>query len=254
MSVASAPILEVRNVSKRFNGAKTVDEVSFSLSGGTITALIGPNGAGKTTLFNLINGYMHPDFGRIVFNGKDIAGVPVYKIAGSGLGRLFQDVRTFPKLSVFENVLIGCDAQTRTSLPVLLGSGARVSAAQKHKIKSALEWAGLSHKSEALAEELSFGQQKLLAMARLSCTDAHLLLLDEPFAGVADEVVRKQIVHLLKTAAKSGTTVLLIEHLLSVVWEISDHIIIMDEGKIVNTGTAEQVIKSPVLGEVFLGN
>lgn len=250
-------LIQLKNLLKHFNGTKAVDDISFELQKGTITVLIGPNGAGKTTVFNIINGFIRPDKGLVNYRGKDIVGLSVDKIANLGIGRLFQDIRLHKKLTVLENVLIANKNNIAESPVKAIFERHKVKTIEKDNLKKAIKWlefVGLVDELNKSAENLSFGQQKLLCIARLLANDAELLLLDEPFTGVTEEVVIKQIIPLFKKFISEGKTILFIEHLLNMVWEVADTVILMDEGKIVDCGSSEEMKKSKLLTEVYCGN
>lgn len=248
-------MLELDKVSKSFGGLRAVDSVSATFEAGRITALIGPNGAGKTTLFHLIGGVLRPDQGVIRYNGKRIEGLPPWRIARYGIGRLFQDVRVFGKLTALDNVL--------TAFPHQLGENPLWSLALRPKAlwqerqlaaqaRQLLQFVGLHDHADATAESLSYGQQKLLAIARLLAAGADTLLLDEPTAGVNPEMV-KDLLALLRQLASDGKMIVLIEHNMSVVMDVADWVYFMDEGKIVASGTPAAVLGDPLVRAAYLG-
>ncbi|MCS6831811.1 MAG: ABC transporter ATP-binding protein [bacterium] len=248
-------MLELREVSKSFGGLRAVDRVSAVFQPGRITALIGPNGAGKTTLFHLIGGVLQPDEGDILYNGKRLNGLPPWKVARLGIGRLFQDVRVFRKLSALENAL--------TAFPNQLGESPLWSILQRPKVvrqevaateraRRLLAFVGLLEMADDPAESLSYGQQKLLAIARLLAAGSEVLLLDEPTAGVNPEMA-KSILNILRQLAKEGKTNVVIEHDMGVVMEIADWVYFMDDGQIVAQGTPEEVLGDATVRAAYLG-
>lgn len=248
-------MLELREVSKSFGGLRAVDRVSAVFEPGRISALIGPNGAGKTTLFHLIGGVLQPDEGVIRYEGVRLNGLPPWRVAMLGIGRLFQDVRVFRKLSVFENVL--------TAFPDQRGENPFWSIFLRHRVvwqerrnteqaKQLLAFVGLLEMADEPAESLSYGQQKLLAIARLLAAGSKVLLLDEPTAGVNPEMV-KSILDVLRQLAREGKMNIIIEHNMNVVMEIADRVYFMDDGQIVAEGTPEEVLGDAAVRAAYLG-
>jgi ABC-type branched-subunit amino acid transport system ATPase component len=247
--------IECRDLSKSFDGVHAVEEVSVEFEAGKITALIGPNGAGKTTLFHLMGGSLVPDSGEVLLRGSRISGRPSWEIARLGVGRLFQDVRAFGRLSVLENVLAGfrnqageCFWKAVLVRPVVARQERDLIAQARHWI----EFVGLGGMEEAPARALSYGQQKLLALARLLAQGAQVLLLDEPTAGVNPAMV-KPLLALLRELARQGKTIVLIEHNMSVVIDIADWVYFMDEGQIVAFGLPHEVLGDKWVREAYLG-
>lgn len=227
-------VLEIKQLHKDFDGVKAVNEVCLSAASGTITTIIGPNGAGKTTLFNLIDGFIRPDSGSINYKGTRIDVLRPSRRAQLGIGRLWQDVRLFGKMSVLENLLVARKNQPGESVINCLVRRRRVSQAEKDNRKDAekiLEYVGLKHRLHDPAQNLSYGQQKLVAIARLLSNDAEFLLLDEPTAGVHPSMI-DAILSLIKELAAEGKTILMIEHNVPKARLVSDFIYVMDQGRI----------------------
>lgn len=248
-------ILELINLSKSFGGVKAVNNINAGFQAHTITGLIGPNGAGKTTIFNLINGLLKPDDGKIIFDGEDITHLKPYQIAQKGIGRLFQDVRVFNKMTCLENVLIAMPGQKGEAIIETIFDRKKLIQNEKQnksKAEELLEFVGLIDKQNELAENLSFGQQKLLAIARLLAIDAKLLLLDEPTSGVHPELINK-ILELIKQLPKRNKTIIFIEHNINVVLDIADWLYLLDEGSVVAFGLPYEVLEDKVTKEVYLG-
>jgi ABC-type branched-subunit amino acid transport system ATPase component len=247
--------LELIDVSKSFDGLKAVDQVSIGLQKGKITALIGPNGAGKTTIFNLISGFIKPDSGQILYRGQNMVGLSPWEIASLGIGRLFQDVRVFSRLTVLDNVLAAFKGQKGEKVMVaILGRGKVLSeeARNKEKALELLRFVGLAEKASDLAENLSYGQQKLLSIARLLAAEADVLLLDEPTAGVNPAMIG-QILKVARTLAEQSKTVVIIEHNMNVVVEVADWVYFMDDGQIVSFGLPKDVLGDPEVRRAYIG-
>ncbi len=247
--------LELIEVSKSFDGIHAVDHVSLGLEKGKITALIGPNGAGKTTVFNLISGFLKPDSGEISYKGHNIVGLSPWLVAGLGIGRLFQDVRVFNRMTVLDNVLAAIKAQRGERIFIsVLARQVVVREEEKNRKKAMdlLRFVGLEDKATALAENLSYGQQKLLAIARLLAADTDVLLLDEPTAGVNPAMI-KNILQVIRNLAAEGKTVAVIEHNMNVIIEIADWVYFMDDGQIVSFGLPRDVLGDPEVRRAYIG-
>ncbi|MBC8459445.1 MAG: ABC transporter ATP-binding protein [Deltaproteobacteria bacterium] len=254
-SSKSSCVLELKDVTKSFGGLVAVDSASLAFSKGKITGLIGPNGAGKTTLFNLITGFLKPDVGTIHFNGYTINGLPPWQIAQFGIGRLFQDVRVFDKLTALENVLLARKEQPGENPLVSLFRRKSALNVEKKNMDEARKWikfVELEEKEASLGENLSYGQQKLLAIARLLAGGFEALLLDEPTAGINPQMV-KSVLNVIRRLAQAGKTVVVIEHNMNVIMEISDWVYFMDEGKVVTFGLPREILGDPEVRKAYLG-
>jgi len=248
-------ILEISNLSKSFDGLKAVDSVSLSIEKGTVASIIGPNGAGKTTLFNLINGFIRQDSGFIRYKGARIDELTPTHRAILGIGRLWQDIRLFKNMTVLDNLLVAKKNNPGERVLRNFFSARAVAELEKHNLDSAektLQFVHLEHKRNALAQDLSYGQQKLLALGRLLMNNAELLLLDEPLAGVNPKMIN-EIQELIRLLVAEGKTVLLIEHNLPKAMEISDVVYVMDEGRIELAGKPSDVSEAQTLREIYLG-
>jgi ABC-type branched-subunit amino acid transport system ATPase component len=244
-------MLKIKNVSKHFEGVKAVDKCSFEVEKGTITALIGPNGAGKTTLFNIITGFIKPCSGKIRFNGEDITGISPEKRFMMGISRTFQIIRLFPKLTVLENMLLAMpnhDGALHSLFPVKNSFEKN----NREKAVELLEFVGIHAKLNEKAMNLSFGQQKLLEIAKALAQDSDLIMLDEPASGVNLTMLAK-IRGLLLKLKKQGKTILFIEHNMDFVMDIADKIVVLDYGKKIAEGTPKQIQGNKKVIDAYLG-
>lgn len=248
-------ILEAVEIDKSFGGLRAVDGLSFSMESGKITSLVGPNGCGKTTAFNLMTGFLAPEGGKIYFRGQDITKLPPHRLTHMGIARSWQDVRIFPGMTVLDNVLIARQNQRGESLVWLFISLWRIAQQEEENRRQAMEYlgfVGLADKAMEMAGSLSFAEQKLLGLARLLATEAEVLLLDEPTAGI-DPAWVDQIMALIHRLADSGKTICVVEHNLDVVRGVADIVYFMQEGKQIAKGTATALMADPKLAEIYFG-
>jgi len=237
------PLLEVRNIDKRFGGLLAVSDVSFSLNKGEILGLIGPNGAGKTTLFNVVNGVHRCDAGAITFDGLDITGMSPDKVVRLGLARTHQIVQPLANMSVLENVTVGaCFGRERLGLNAARGVAHQV-----------LEQVGLESRAGTLARSLTIAGKKRLEVARALAASPKLLLLDEVLAGLNPTEIA-QMVELVRSIRDRGIAVFMIEHLMQAVMSLSDRIVVLNFGQKLAEGRPEEVANNPEVIQAYLGD
>ena len=248
-------LLSIQNVSLNFGGLKALNGATFDVARGTLTGLIGPNGAGKTTLFNCISGLYKPTGGAIAFGGKAITGLPPEKITGGGLIRTFQLARGFPRMSVFEHLLLY--GQNQPGESILSGLLETAAARQRESELHDKAWVIIKRlKLERIANEfpgnVSGGQKKLLEIGRALMTDPQMLLLDEPMAGVNPTLVNEIGDHLL-ALKEEGITILLIEHDMPLIRRLCDEVIVMAEGAFMARGKFDDIASDTRVQEAYLG-
>ncbi len=247
-------ILVADNVVRRFGGLTAVDVAHFEIERGKITALIGPNGAGKTTFFNLLTGFDRPDTGEWTFNGRNLQGVPPYRVARMGMVRTFQLTKVLSRLTVIENMRLGATGQRGEKLLSSLFKAlwSDQEASNTVRAEELLGRFTLDTKRDDFAGSLSGGQRKLLEMCRALMVDPELIMLDEPMAGVNPALKQSLLGH-VKSLRDEGRTVLFVEHDMDMVRDISDWVVVMAAGKIVAEGPPDDVMSDPAVIDAYLG-
>jgi len=248
-------LLRVENLSKEFGGVHAVEDLSFGIAAGTIHSIIGPNGAGKTTLFNLISGLYTPTGGHIRLADQDVTGQAPYELAARGLSRTFQNLQIFFNMTALENVMVGLHLQLdRRFWPALLRLGgiARKEQAAREQAAELMRFVGLGGYLDSDADAMPYGALKRLEIARALASKPRILLLDEPAAGL-NAAETEAIDVLIRKTAETGVTVVLVEHDMRLVMGVSDHILVLDNGRKLGEGTAEQVRSDPAVIQAYLG-
>ena len=249
-------LLEVNNLSKRFGGLQAVKNVSFSVEQGSIKAVIGPNGAGKTTLFNLVSGFLAPDAGVIQYRNAPIQSRSPYEIAGRGLSRTFQHIRLFAHMSALENVMVGCHVRSRAGFiagMLNLPWTWREEAMIRDKALELMTFLGISGLADADATSLSYGQQRAVELARALAGEPEMLLLDEPAAGLNMRETA-DMAGLITKIRDRGVTVLIVEHDMQLVMNISDEIVVLCYGEKIADDSPRAVQNNPEVVRVYLGD
>ena len=247
--------LEVKGITKRFGGLVAVDDVSFHVNRGEIVSIIGPNGAGKTTMFNILTGVYQLDEGEILFDGKPVHNKAPQDIVEAGISRTFQNIRLFGNLRVIENVLVGTHIHAKYGFFDALFRTRRYrreEAALTEKAIDILESIGLSDQIHDYAQNMSYGNQRKLEIARAIATDAKVILLDEPAAGMNPQE-SEDLLEFIRSMRDRGYTIVLIEHDMKVVMNISDRIYVLDHGKKIAEGQSSEIAQNKKVIEAYLG-
>ena len=245
-------MLKISNLSKHFGGVKAVNNCSFDIKENNITALIGPNGSGKSTVFNLISGVLKEDSGKIIYDKKDITSLSPEQVSNAGVSRLFQKSQLFDNLTIKENLLLAIDNEDTKFWKNIFGKN-KTSKEKEEIVKEILKSIEMDFFSNKLGRDLSFGQKRLVEIARTILNPHKLLMLDEPVAGVNPKL-RTKISEILLDLKKKGATIFLIEHDMNFALNLADEVIVMDEGKVIARGTPNQIKNNKKVLEAYLGD
>jgi branched-chain amino acid transport system ATP-binding protein len=249
-------LLQVESVGVVFGGLAALTDVSLAVEAGTVCAVIGPNGAGKTTLFNAISGYERPQTGEVRLDGRAVTGLPPHAISRLGLRRTFQNGGLFGDMTVLENVMVGADRATRSSIPGVLLALARDRRAERGAVaasRAMLARVGIDRLEQARVRDLSFGQQRLVEITRALISQPRVLLLDEPAVGLS-QAERDTLVTTLRELAGQGIAVLLVEHVIDLVMAVSDRVMVLNFGRVLAEGTPAEMRANQAVLEAYLGS
>ena len=254
----AAPLLQVDGVTLTFGGVKALSGVGFDVQPGTITAVIGPNGAGKTSLFNTISGFYRPSQGSIRFKGQDITRIPAPQRARMGLGRSFQNIALFRGMTVLDNIKLGRHAHLKTNVfdaLLYMGRARREEAELRRDIEERIiDFLEIDHIRHASVAALPYGLQKRVEMARALAMQPQILMLDEPVAGMNREETEDMARFILDVRAEWGVTVLMVEHDMGMVMDLSDHVVVLNFGQVIAQGTPAVVQADTEVNRAYLGS
>ena len=248
-------MLTLQSVSKRFGGLEVLQDVSIEVPAGGIFGLIGPNGAGKTTVFNLVTGLYTPTGGRVAFEGRDLAGLRPHAITRLGIARTFQNIRVFREMTLVQNVVVGMHRHLPYGPLALLLATPRFRETERSAHERALEllsWVRLDDRADEIADELSYGDQRKLELARALATGPKLLMLDEPVAGM-NTTEKTELMRVIEAVRQRGYTVFLIEHDMRFVMGLCEHVAVLNFGRIISAGGPDHVRNDPQVIEAYLG-
>ena len=249
-------LFEARDVAVQFGGIKAVDGVSFAVKPGKVFTIIGPNGAGKTTLFNLISRIYDPTQGSLHFENGDITKVPPHRIATLGIARTFQNIELFEHATVLQNLLLGRHAHRKSNLfseIFFTPAVRRMEVEHREKVEKVIDFLDLEHYRDSLIAGLPYGVRKVVELGRALCTEPKLLLLDEPSSGLNTEETEDMAFWIHDIKNDLGITVLMVEHDMTLVSEVSDEVLALNYGKVLATGTPQEVQEHPEVVKAYLG-
>ena len=248
--------LRIDGVAKQFGGVTAVDDVSIEVRQGEILSIIGPNGAGKTSLLNMVSGFYRPDRGRIVFEAEDITELPPSRVAERGIARTFQNIALFRGMTVLDNLMLGRHVRMRAGVFasfVFWGLAQREEIAHREKVEDLIEFLKLEDLRKQPTGALSYGLQKRVELGRALAAEPKLLLLDEPMAGMNQEEKEDMARYVLDVNEERGTTIVLIEHDMGVVMDISRRVVVLDRGRVIAEGEPRSVQADPAVIRAYLG-
>ncbi len=255
--MATEPLLSVEHVSLSFGGLRVLHDVSFTVEPGRITSIVGPNGAGKTSLFNVIGGFYRPDGGTVRFDGRDITRLASHRRAALGLGRTFQNIALYRGLSVLDNIKLGATAHLRSGV---VAAGFRLPRARREELelrerveKEIIDFLEIEHIRGLPVASLPYGLQKRVELARALALEPRVLLLDEPVAGMNREETEDMARFILDLVEERGITMLLVEHDMGVVMDLSDHVVVLNFGQVIAQGRPNDVVDHPEVVKAYLG-
>jgi branched-chain amino acid transport system ATP-binding protein len=249
-------LLEVREVSKAFGGVQAVQRVSVDVAKGDLVSIIGPNGAGKTTLLNMISGFYHPDRGQILVEGTDVSHTSPSRIAERGVARTFQNIALFRGMTVLDNLMLGRHVHMRTGVFrafVYWGLAQKEEVAHRRRVEDIIDFLRIQDLRRRPCGSLAYGLQKRVELGRALALDPKILLLDEPMGGCNHEEKEDMARFILDVNEEWGTTIILIEHDMGVVMDISDRVAVLDMGQRIAEGTPEEIRANPVVIKAYLG-
>jgi len=248
-------MLRLEHVTIKFGGLCAVNDVSFSVKKGTIFGLIGPNGAGKTTTFNIISGFFPPTEGKVIFNGQEIQGIAQYKVNGLGIARTYQNINLFEKMTVLENIMVGCHSRMKMGLWDSMMNTKKKKEEESQTVNKAREimkFLNISHSENAKAGSLPYGDQRRVEIARALASSPQLLLLDEPAAGMNTQE-KQELASTIRKINEKGITVLLVEHDMKLVMNVCEEICVLNYGKKIAQGTPEHIQNNEEVIAAYLG-
>ena len=250
------PVLEVKNISLSFGGVKAITDTSFDVLEHEIRAIIGPNGAGKSSMLNCINGIYKPQIGSVTYKGEEIQKVTPNIMAQKGISRTFQNLALFKRMSVLDNILVGRKLHTKSNfleVALQLPKAKKEETLNRDRCEEIVEFWEIEDIKNTPVGKLPYGLQKKVELGRALATDANLILLDEPMAGMNVEEKREMCRFILKVNDEIGTTMVLIEHDMGVVMDISDRVVVLDYGKVIGDGTPDEVRSNQKVIDAYLG-